>query len=68
MSKKTKIEIVKSVWGKFKMPYEVGHTPEVDEKVAAEMIETGYAKEFSAKAKPEAKPEAKPKAKPEAKE
>lgn len=38
-----KVRIMKPLWGKFKMPYEVGHEPKLEEKVAAELIAEGYA-------------------------
>lgn len=41
--KKLKVVITKPLWGKFKMPYEVGHSPLLEEKVAAELIKAGYA-------------------------
>lgn len=38
-----KIQITKSMFGKFKMPYDKGNIVELEEKFAAEVIDAGYA-------------------------
>lgn len=42
-SKKTKIQITKPVAGLFLLPYNIGQEVELEEKQAAELIESGHA-------------------------
>ncbi|MDH7444672.1 hypothetical protein [Aquimarina sp. 2201CG14-23] len=37
------IRVKKSLWGKFNLPYAVGHSPELEKKLAEKLIEHGYA-------------------------
>lgn len=45
MAKKevTKVRIMKPLWGKFKMPYNVGQFAKIESKLAGELIAGGYA-------------------------
>lgn len=43
-SKKTKqIRVKKPLWGKFNLPYPVGSSPKIEEKLADELIDAGFA-------------------------
>lgn len=47
--KKIKVIVLRSLRGKYKLPYSKGHVIEVNEVVAKELIENNDAKEYSEK-------------------
>lgn len=48
---KTKIKILKSVAGKYNLPYYVGEIVQMEKKQANELIKFGYAEEVKSKPK-----------------
>ena len=47
MTKKTEktkqIRVLKPLWGKFNLPYAVGHSPKIEAKLADDIIKSGHA-------------------------
>ncbi|QLE02888.1 hypothetical protein HX109_15415 [Galbibacter sp. BG1] len=42
-SKKVSVKITKSLWGKFNLPYVPGKVYDIEDKLATELIEGGFA-------------------------
>lgn len=40
---KIQIRVIRPLWGKFNLPYAVGHSPKIETKLANEIIKSGHA-------------------------
>lgn len=39
---KIQIRVIRPLWGKFNLPYAVGHSPKIETKLANEIIKSGH--------------------------